>query len=289
MEGADKYAVVTGASTGIGRATALRLASDGYRVFATVRQATDGDALRAVAGDRLVPIQMDLTDPDQIAEATGEVLARLAGRGLDVLVNSAGISVFRPIEMVSGEHLRRQFEVNVTGPVAVTQALLPAIRAVRGRLIIIGSVSSRLTMPFSGPYSASKKALLAVTEALRMELAPWGIRVVLVEPGAIRTAASEKLGRDAVVALDEFGPEGRDLYGDGFRKVADRVVADSGKGSAPEVVAEVVSRAARSSRPRLRYPVGRQARTFGLLAKLPAGLLATISLKALGLPTQGGR
>ena len=151
--------LITGASTGIGRATALRLAGSGWTVLAGVRKAADGEALKADGGERIVPIELDVTDAAQIAAAVAEV----DGRGrLDALVNNAGIGFGGPLELVPIDDLRNQFEVNVLGPVALTQALLPALRRARGRILFISSVGGRVAMAFTAPYAASKHAIEAI-------------------------------------------------------------------------------------------------------------------------------
>jgi len=159
--------LLTGASTGIGRATALRLAGSGWTVLAGVRKAADGEALKADGGERVVPIMLDVTDAAQIASAAAEVDER--GR-LDALVNNAGIGFGGPLELVRIDDLRNQLEVNVLGPVAVTQALLPALRRARGRILFISSVGGRVAMAFTAPYAASKHAIEAIGDALRVEL-----------------------------------------------------------------------------------------------------------------------
>jgi NAD(P)-dependent dehydrogenase (short-subunit alcohol dehydrogenase family) len=179
--------VITGASTGIGAACALALDKLGYRVFAGVRHPADGERLQQQAGPRLMPIRLDVTDAASISAASHTVAAMVGERGLAGLVNNAGIGVAGPIELLPLADWRRQFEVNVFGLIAVTQTFLPLIRTGRGRIINMGSIAGRASMPFMAPYAASKHALEAITDALRLELQPWGIRVALIAPGAIAT------------------------------------------------------------------------------------------------------
>src|SRR4051794_31171206 len=191
--------LVTGAARGIGRATVLRLAGAGWDVVAGVRRTADGEALTAAAGraaGRIGPMQLDVTDAAHVA-----ALDRVLPQRLDAVVNNAGIVVSGPIEAVPPEELRRQLDVNVVGQVAVTQAVLPRLRAARGRVVFLSSLSGRVSTPMTGAYSASKFALEAVADALRMELRPWGVRVVLVEPAQTDT----DLWRDADDALQETG------------------------------------------------------------------------------------
>lgn len=175
--------LVTGAGRGIGRATALRLAASGWTVHAGVRRAEDGEALVAASpGGRLHPVLLDITDAAQIAAAVSTLPDRL-----DAVVNNAGVVVPGPVEAVALDALRRQLEINVVGQIAVTQAVLPRLRTARGRVVFVSSVSGRVSAPMMGLYSASKYALEALADALRMELRPWRVGVVLVEPGAIDT------------------------------------------------------------------------------------------------------
>ncbi|MEK7693262.1 MAG: SDR family oxidoreductase, partial [Chloroflexota bacterium] len=185
--GSTRSVVITGASTGIGEACALHLDALGWRVFAGVRKGADGEALQRKASARLIPVRIDVTDQASIASACDAVAQELGARGLDGLVNNAGIAVAAPLEFVPIDDLRRQLEINVIGQIAVTQAFLALIRTARGRIVNIGSVSGKLATPFTGPYSASKFAMEALTDALRIELRPWKIEVSIVEPGSIAT------------------------------------------------------------------------------------------------------
>jgi NAD(P)-dependent dehydrogenase (short-subunit alcohol dehydrogenase family) len=283
-----RHVLVTGTSTGIGRATALRLAADGFHVFATVRRVVDGDALvLAAAGDRLDAVTMDVLDPGQVREAARIVERHVGDRGLDALVNNAGVGLFYPLELVDIVAFRRQLEVNVTGPLTVTQTLLPLLRLARGRIVMIGSIGDRITMPFAGPIAAAKRALLALTEALRLELAAWDIKVILVEPASIRTEAVDKLASASAVACDDFGPSGRKLYGESFRRGIARGLSEERRGSAADVVAATVAKAIRTPRPRARYLVGKHSRRLALIAKLPPASLDPVRRRLFGLPGAG--
>src|SRR3954454_3243317 len=183
--------LVTGASTGIGRATALRLDGAGWQVFAGVRKEEDAASLRAEASERLSPLILDVTDAGQIA-AAAEVIEREADGGLDGLVNNAGVAVPGPLETVPLEDLRHQLEVNLVAYVAVTQAMLPQIRRAEGRVVFLSSIGGRIAFPFGGPYHASKFATEAIGDVSRKKLRPWGLRVSLVEPGSIDTPIWER-------------------------------------------------------------------------------------------------
>ncbi len=176
-----KTVLITGASTGIGEACALWLQDRGYRVFAGVRKSTDAEALQQKSKGHLTPVLLDVADEASIREAVQFVLTQEPK--LEGLVNNAGIAVAGPLEFVPLQELRRVLEVNVVGQVAVTQAFLPLLREARGRVVLMSSISGRVAAPLMGPYAASKFALEAIGDALRRELAPWGIEVSIIEPG----------------------------------------------------------------------------------------------------------
>ena len=205
--------VITGASTGIGAACALHLDALGLRVFAGIRNAADGEALHAQASSRLVPVHIDVTDSASIAAAVDTIQSLVGDAGLGGLVNNAGIAVGGPLEMLPLDELRRQFEVNVIGQLAVTQAFLPLLRKARGRIVNIGSIAGRVPLPLIGPYSMSKFALNAMTKSLRLEVDAWGIKVAIVEPGAIATPIWKK----STAAADALYPDQNDaLYREHF-------------------------------------------------------------------------
>jgi NAD(P)-dependent dehydrogenase (short-subunit alcohol dehydrogenase family) len=252
--------VITGASTGIGRSAALHLDRLGHRVFAGVRKPADGDALRAAASERLTPLALDVTDADQIAAAARTVEDALAGAPLDGLVNNAGIAVGGPLEIVEIARLRAQLEINVVGLVAVTQALLPLVRRGPGRVVNIGSIGGRVTMPFMGPYSASKYAVEALTDALRVELSPWGIEVSVVEPGPVQSEIWDK-GRAQYEEVTAALPErARSLYGPYLERVR-RGIEDSVQRALPTAATDrAIEHALLAPRPRTRYLVGTPAK-----------------------------
>lgn len=281
--------VVTGASSGIGRACALHLDGAGFRVFATVRKPIDADALKAAASPNLVPVLMDVTDAASVATAALTVAAAVGDAGLAGLVNNAGYGVPGPIELVAPADLRRQLEVNVVGQVAVTQAFLPLIRRARGRIVNIGSVGGKITLPFGGALCASKYAIEAITDALRMELHPWGIRVVLVAPAGIATPAVDALQRDGEAAIATYPPEGRRRYEAMFRTFLQRAVAKEKQGSPPTVVARAVLKALTARSPKARYPVGADAVPLTWLPwLLPPRWLDRLRFKMFGLPPRFG-
>jgi NAD(P)-dependent dehydrogenase (short-subunit alcohol dehydrogenase family) len=251
--------VVTGSSTGIGRATALHLDRRGFLVFAGVRKDADGEALQKEASDRLHPVLIDVTDQATI-DAAAKTVAEAADGRLAGLVNNAGITVAGPLEYLPVGQIRRQFEVNVFGQLAVTQAFLPLIREGRGRIVFMSSIGGRRpAMPFLSPYQASKHALEAFGDALRVELAPWGIEVVLIEPGSIATPIWDKGVTSADRMVDEFPPEAAERYGVAAAKARKLAETTGKRGIPPERVAEKVGQALLAKRPKPRYLVGADA------------------------------
>ncbi len=262
--------VVTGASTGIGEACALRLDGMGFRVFAGVRRDEDGATLRQKSSDRLVPVRLDVTSADDIAAAARTVAAAVGDAGLAGLVNNAGIAVAGPMEFLPVDELRRQLDVNVVGQIAVTQAFLPLLRTARGRIVNIGSISGRLATPFVGAYSASKFALEALTDALRVELRPWGIEVAIVEPGGIATPIWERSIAVADRLIASMPEQAQAYYGPVIPAVRGTAMSTGKRGTSPAAVADVVVHALTARRPRTRYLVGQRAGTITrIVARLP--------------------
>lgn len=251
---------ITGASTGIGAATALHFAALGHRVFAGVRKVEDGEALQRRGGALVVPVMIDVTNADSIVSAAQMVGAAVGVGGLGALVNNAGIAVSGAWEYVGRQRLLTQFEVNVFGTVAVTQAFLPLVRRGKGRIVTVTSIAGKHAPPFYGPYAASKHALEAFGDSLRLELRPWGIPVSLIEPGAIDTPIWDKGLSLADEVVGEMPADARDRYAP-YMEAARRSGEKAGRnGIAAERVAEAIAHAVRSSRPKTRYFVGRDAR-----------------------------
>lgn len=274
--------LITGASTGIGAGCARALAARGYQVFAGVRREEDGVRLQEGMGSRIHALRLDVTDAAQIGAAVALVGAAVGDRGLAGLVNNAGIAVGGPLEYVPPAELRRQLEVNVIGLHAVTTAFLPLVRRARGRVVHIGSISGRITSPFTGPYAASKHAVAALADALRLELAPDGIMVSLIEPGQVNTPIWEK-GKVEFESLEQRMPaEGLARYRRRLR-VLEWIVRRAPRHSAPvEDVVQAVLHALESPEPRARYLVGRDARIrLALTRLLPAPLMDALILRTL--------
>ncbi len=263
-----KSVLVTGASTGIGRASALRMDTEGWRVFAAVRREVDAAALREAGSERLAPVMLDVTDAGQIAAAAEQVAGEVGEAGLDGLVNNAGIAVLSPLETIPVEDFRRQIEVNLTAQVAVTQAFLPLIRRATGRIVFVSSIGGRMALPFGGPYHASKHGIEAVADCLRQELRPWGIDVAVIEPGSIDTPIWERGERIADEVSGRAHDSQEELYGKAIERFRAAVKRTAERGISPEKVAKPISHALTASRPRTRYVVGADARGQALARRV---------------------
>jgi NAD(P)-dependent dehydrogenase (short-subunit alcohol dehydrogenase family) len=261
--------LITGSSTGIGRACALRLAALGFRVYAGVRREADGARLVDAGGPGIRPLILDVTRADQIAAAAARIDAETADTGLHGLVNNAGVAVAGPLEFLPIDEFRRQLEINVTGQIAVTQACLPALRRARlradaggtrpGRIVFMSSISGRSALPFTGAYAASKFALEAAADALRVELHPAGVAVSIVEPGVVATPIWATALRAGEGNLERMPAEVERYYGRALAGLRRRG-ARGMQGLPPDRVADAVVRALTARSPRSRYLVGRDAR-----------------------------
>ena len=254
--------VVTGAATGLGLETARLLGERGYRVLAGVLPGQSTEALAEVPGETVV---LDVTDPEHVRAAADR--ARALGP-LRAVVNNAGIAVLGPLELTPVEELRRHFETNVLGHVALSQALLPELVQARGRLVFVGSPSGRMPVPFAGSYSASKAALAGVAETWRLELADSGVGVSLVEPSASGTPIWDTMRASLAEVLDRMDPETAERYANP-RALVERRSANVTAGISPALVARAVLAAVEDRRPRARYPVGSEARMVSVWSRLP--------------------
>lgn len=259
--------LVTGASRGIGETIATHLAANGWDVFAGVRTEHDGARLKAEDA-RITPVMLDVTTEKDIA-ALGDSLPQR----LDAVVNNAAVVVGGPLEAVPVAELRRQLEVNVVGQIAVTQAVLPRLRASRGRIVFISSVNGRVSSPLMGPYCASKFALEAAADALRLELKPWGIGVVVVEPAQTDTDmwhTTDGVADETAAAMTD---DARRLYEKHFVGLKKTIAMSQKMAVPPENVAAVVEEALTARRPRARYVVGFVPKLgLAVLNSLPAGM-----------------
>jgi NAD(P)-dependent dehydrogenase (short-subunit alcohol dehydrogenase family) len=265
-----RVAVVTGASSGIGRATALLLARRGWMVFAGVRRREDAEALRKHAVALLEPVMLDVRDREQIEKLRAKVNERSGGHGLQALVNNAGVGVGGPIEFLDEERLRLPIEVNLLGPLRMTQALLPALREGKGRIVNVTSGASHIVMPGTGLYSASKLALDSASAQLRVELASFGIPVISVDPGLVKTRLTDQATASYQAGVDALPPEGRELYRELLPDMEAQARRVDHKGKPPEAVAAVITSALSDPSPKEMYAVGKDARAMRVISKLPA-------------------
>jgi len=281
--GGLRAVVITGCSTGIGKTCALTLVRAGYHVFAGVRKTADGEALAKEAGEGLTPLRLDVTDADQVRAAAEQVREALGEQGvLAGLINNAGIAVYGPLELMPIETLRYQYEVNVIGHVAVTQAFIPLLRRDKGRVIIIGSSSSFLTPAFLGPYASSKCALASIADAFRRELLPWGIEVCLMQPGAVITPLWDKSISDGDTWFEGLPESLRRLYAKGYGAMRNMFKEKSGKGVTAEKLADRVLDALTKAKPRTHYPMGTDTAGYRMLDKLPPRMVDFMLGTSLG-------
>lgn len=265
----DRSVLITGAGGAIGTATARRMAAEGWRVFATQRTAS-GDA-----------VQLDVCDGASIRRARDEVAGELGENGLHGLVNNAGLSVDGPLELLSADDLRHQLEVNVIGAHAVTRAFLPLLRRGQGRIVNVGGAAGRLALPMFGALSASKAALSALSDALRMELRHQGVAVVYIEPGAIESPFFVKSSASARTRLSRDA----DAWSIYERAIDSATKAMASSRTTPvDAAAATIAKALTARRPRGRYVLGAEARLgLGVLLHLPAGVRDRVLLRSLGL------
>ena len=278
------FVVVTGTSTGIGEATALHLAKQGFHVLAGVRRDEDGAALANRAKGEVTPLIIDVTDAAMIAAAAAKMSDAVGERGLAGLVNNAGIGVPAPLEFQPMADFRHQLEVNLFGPVAMTQAFLPLIRRGRGRIVNVGSIGGMLVLPLNGAYSASKFGMRAISDALRLELRQWEIHVSLIEVAPVKTAIFGK----SYAALDglqaKLGEDGYRLYEQQIAAIRKAVEGAEASADPPLVIAKAIDHALTSDKPKTRYLVGHGGKQTALAAALPDRARDKALARELGLP-----
>jgi NAD(P)-dependent dehydrogenase (short-subunit alcohol dehydrogenase family) len=274
----NELVVVTGASTGIGAATAREMARRGFHVLAGVRRERDADAIRA---SNVEPLILDITDSDQIRALTRRVSEDPRRRRLRALVNNAAVQANVPVEVFGIDQWRDMFEVNLFGHVAVIQALLPTLIDSRGRVVNISSVGGKVAMATYGPYAGTKFALEAMSDALRREVAPHGVQVIVIEPGAVRTEMLERAIASAHDLLAAMTPQQRRRYGALVHAVNAQAEASTKSGLPAEVAAAAIAKAITARRPRTRYTVGREAALLPVMPLLPDRLLDRIFAAAL--------
>ncbi|HWG51638.1 MAG TPA: SDR family oxidoreductase [Candidatus Acidoferrales bacterium] len=285
----NKTVVITGASSGIGRASVSQMIEAGWRVFATVRKPGDAERLRSESGPNVTPVMMDVTDRLSVMAAAAQVAPQVPGRGLNALVNVAGVGRVRPVESIAPADLQEIFDINVFGQLAVTQAFLPLLRTARGRIVNISSVGAHIAVPFGSLINASKAAFGIFNDTLRLELRPFGIAVSVIEPGAIRTPAVNKTLGDIESIIASLPPDAAARYGEMLLGFVSRAYEREMNGSSPDVVADAVRHALTARRPRIRYRVGKHARLLTTLPRvLPDRVLDALMLRIAGLPAEFG-
>lgn len=284
MAAAQKSVVITGASSGIGRATVSVMNRAGWKVFATVRKTSDQEILLKEECGKVLPLILNVEDEASITMASEQIESQLNGEGLDGLVNCAGIGIVRPVEYAKLEELRQIFEINAFGQIVVTQALMKLLRKKRGRIVNVTSVGVNIAIPFGGLLNASKSAFGMLSDSLRLELRPFGVRVIAVEPGAIATPAVEKTLGDIEKVVENLPDDAQSQYGEMLIQFARRAYVREKNGSAPDVVAKAIHHALTASRPRIRYRVGKHAKLLSAIPKiLPEHILDALRAQMFGL------
>lgn len=273
--------LITGASGGVGTALTAALVAAGWRVFAGVRSPS---AVAEVEARGAVGVELEITDEESVRRAAERVGGLVGKQGLAGLVNNAGIIVQGPLELVPLHALRRQFEVNVIGQVAVTQALLPMLRQGGGTVVNMGAATGRVTVPMMGPISASKTALESVTDALRMELKHQGVKVTIIEPGALRTEIFDKAAASGAADGYAGSREAQQVYERAIAKVAE--LTASQKMASVDSVVKTIVKALSSGSPDPRYVVGRDAGLVVMLSRFPQGLRDRLLMSNLGLTAE---
>jgi NAD(P)-dependent dehydrogenase (short-subunit alcohol dehydrogenase family) len=262
--------LITGSSSGIGRACALLLDRLGYLVFAGVRKPEAGEQLRLEASERLSPVLLDITDPSHITRAVDVVRTSLRSElPLKGIVNNAGVSMAGPTELFPIDMVRRHLEVNLIGHIAVTQAFLPIIRKGRGRIINIGSAAGRFALPFFSAYAASKFGLVGFTDSLRRELRPWGIPVSILELGTVDTPMWDKTAADTLELDATYPAEVKELYQVSLPAMAKVMENGRRRALTPGAVAELVRQVLEAPRPKTRYRMGPGTRMSPLASLIP--------------------
>jgi NAD(P)-dependent dehydrogenase (short-subunit alcohol dehydrogenase family) len=277
------FVVVTGASTGIGEASAIRLAAQGFIVYAGVRKAADAERLQSQSLPGLRPLMIDVSDGESVTHAAAEVSEAAGNSGLKGLVNNAGVSWGGPLEFQGQDEIRAMFDVNVFGLIAVTQAFLALVRKGGGRIVNMSSVGGRTAVPFTGAYAATKFAVEAISDSMRVELRPWRIHVACIEPGSIATPLWERGLVAAAEQMAKWPAEAQALYGQYIPRMIEITQRTAKAGIPPARVADAVEHALTASRPKTRYLVGTDARAQVLLGSVPDKTRDALFGRYLGL------
>ena len=282
-----KHLLITGTSSGIGKATMEAALEAGCHVFAGDRSVEANE--QPNDQDGLTRLHLDITNDDVIAAAVEVITNHVGDAGLDGLANVAGVGIPGPLETLPVDSLRASFAVDVFGQIALTQPLLPLIRKAKGRIIFIGSIGDRVTIPFMGALTAAKSAIASLNDTLRQELAPWGIEVILVEPGFIKTGANKTSKAMIDKVAEDFTPDQAALYGETFNDFTAAGYKTQEAGSPPEGVAEVILEALTTKHPKAHYLTGSKAHLMGVVGKLPAKVQDAGKRKMFDLPGKGDK
>jgi len=285
----NRSVLITGTSTGLGRATARLLDKTGFRVFAGVRRMQDGDVLRKSASGKLTPVLLDVNDEAAITRVKDEITEAVGGNGLWGLVNNAGISFRAPLEFVPLSEFRKLFDSNLFGLLAITQAFLPLLRQAQGRIINISSLTSMMYSPFHGTYSCAKMAVNGLTNTLRLEVKPFGVQVALMIYGGIQTELWDRIDRQTTEIAEHYPPEFMELYAARQKKALEYFSSRGRKGLLPETAAQPIIHALTVKHPRRTYFAGSDAKFYNLLDKVLYGRLRDrVVLKTIGLESRSG-
>lgn len=278
-----KTIVVTGVSTGIGWGVAKTFAERGWRVFGSVRRQADAERLKAQFGEAFTPLLFDVTDPEAIAAGAARVRDALAGRRLDLLINNAGVSIAGPVMLLPVEDFRQQMDINLTSVVAVTQAFIgqlgmdPGLSGPPGRIANISSVGAKTSAPFLAAYVASKAGMEAYSDSLRRELLPFGIDVVIIAPGSVRSAIWEKAEQV------DTKPFADTPYAASLTKMKAWAASTGARGLTPEAIGGSIFRIMTARRPRVRYTIAPDPVTTWIARLAPKRFLDQMLARNLGL------
>lgn len=270
--------LITGSSTGIGRSCALYLESKGFQVFAGVRKKKDGEALVKASTGNLIPVIIDVTDEKSVSDAV-KVISKATGGELYGLMNNAGISSGGPVEILPVSFIRQVIETNLIGVFTVTQSFLPLLRKGKGRIVNTGSISGITALPGMSSYSATKFAVEAISESMRLELRPFGIKVSVIEPGMVETEIWRKGSETMAGIVSKTKPEILQLYkplSRGFKKNT-----SGNRYLKPEAVAGYVYHAFTAAKPKRHYIIGKDAKMLAFIELLPEALRDWLIYKSI--------
>jgi len=270
-----KYVFITAANSGIGKYCTMAMDRAGFNVLAGVHR--HGEELEKEASDRLKLIRIDITDTESVAAAKKEIESIVGENGLYAVVNMAGLSGMGPVEFTPVEEVKKVFDVNVFGTYNVIQAMIPLVRKTKGRIVNVSSDAGLVAYPFAAPYCSSKSAVEAISDSLRVELRPWDIKVVLIEPGNVKTNMWQKAVDGVQKQMDKLPPEAIDLYRTEYEKWANMQT----QGMPPQKIADTLMEILTTKNPKTRYVVGTDAKISELISHLPDKLRDAVVWKVI--------